>query len=31
LTLVGATLGARSRRWRARESPQNPPGVESSH
>lgn len=31
LTIVGATLGARSRRWRAPEIPQNPPGGASSH
>lgn len=31
LTIVGATLGARSRRWRALEIPQNPPGGVSSH
>ena len=30
LTVVGATLAARSRRWHAPESPQNPPGAASS-
>ena len=31
LTIIGATLGARSRRWRAPEIPQSLPGGASSH
>ncbi|HEY6409440.1 MAG TPA: YncE family protein, partial [Ktedonobacteraceae bacterium] len=30
-TIIGATLAARSRRWRGQESPQNLPGGASSH